>query len=118
MYIWYCFAQILQADFDIVKQHWNSHRIRKSIFNTVSGRPDSPFLLPEHHGTIGNLLLRVSQPEIDYTAEHIVQSNDFDEYEDYFNYARNALGLDMPHDWQEADSLYRRLLTVAQNGEE
>jgi hypothetical protein len=82
----------------------------------VSGRPDSLFFLPEHHGAVGNLLLRVPQSEIDYTAENIVETNDFDEYQDYFDYARRALGLDMPHDWQEADNLYRRLMTVSVNG--
>ena len=83
--LWYCFAQILQSDLDIVREHWNSHRIRKSRHNTVSGRPDSLFFLPEHHGAIANLLYAVPQSEIDYTAENILQVDGFDEYQDYFD---------------------------------
>ena len=62
--IWYCFAHILQEDLDNVREHWNSHRIRKSKQNTVPGQPDSLFFLPEHHGAVGNLLHRVLQSEI------------------------------------------------------
>ena len=114
--LWYCFAQILQNDLDIVREHWNSHRIRKSRHNTVSGRPDSLFFLPEHHGAIANLLYAVPQSEIDYTAENILQVDGFDEYQDYFDYARSALNMEMPSDWQEADSLYRSLVEVSENG--
>ena len=32
--LWYCFASVLQQDLDQVKEHWNSHRIRKSKFQT------------------------------------------------------------------------------------
>ncbi|XP_044180748.1 uncharacterized protein LOC122961932 [Acropora millepora] len=67
--LWYCYAAILQNDLNIVKEHWNSHRIRKSRHNTVSGRPDSLFYLPEHHGAVENLLLKVPQSEVDYVSK-------------------------------------------------
>ena len=114
--LWYCFAPVIQKDLDIVKEHWNSHRIRKSRHNTVPGRPDSLFYLPEFHGAVGNLLLNVPQSEIDYVSQHIIQSRSVNEYQDYFGYARNALGISPPNDWQEAERLYRKLLTVAVNG--
>ena len=28
--LWYCYAAVLQNDLNIVKEHWNSHRIKKS----------------------------------------------------------------------------------------
>ena len=28
--LWFCFSKIIQKDFDALKDHWNSHRIRKS----------------------------------------------------------------------------------------
>ena len=88
--------------------------MRKSRHNTVSSRPDSLFFLPEHYCAIANLLYTVPQSEIDYTAENILQVDGFDE--DYFDYARSALNMEMPSDWQEADSLYRRLVEVSKNG--
>ena len=114
-FLWYCFAQILQNDLHIVREHWNSHRIKKSRHNTVSG-PDSLFFLPEHHGATANLLYAVPQSEIDYTAENILQVDGFDEYQDYFDYARSALNMEMPSNWQEADSLYRKHVEVSENG--
>ena len=47
----------LQNDLDTVKEHWNTHCIRKSRYNTVAGRPDSIFYLPEQHGGVGNILM-------------------------------------------------------------
>ena len=107
--LWYCYAAILQ--------HWNSHRIRKSRHNTVSGRPGSLFYLPEHHGAVENLLLKVPQSEVDYVSEHMnINMNNGSEYQDYFAYARRSLGINFPSDWQEADQLYRKLIAVAENG--
>lgn len=112
--LWHCFTPVIQKDLDIVTEHWNSHRIRKSRHNTVSGSPDSLFHLPEFQGAVGNL--NVPQSEIDYVSRHIIQRRSLNEYQDYFDYARNALGIGLPNDWQEAERLYRKLLTVAVNG--
>ena len=114
--LWNCFAPVIQKDLDIVKEHWNSHRIRKSRHNTVPGRPDQLFYLPEFHGAVGNLLLNVPQSETDCVSQHIIQRKSVDEYQDYFDYARNALGISLPNDWQEAVRLYCKLLTIAVNG--
>ena len=48
--LWFCFADILQDDLDKVKDYWNSHRIRKSRYATVSGVPDMMYFLPEEFG--------------------------------------------------------------------
>ncbi|KAJ7382089.1 hypothetical protein OS493_037149 [Desmophyllum pertusum] len=109
--------EVLQEDLDIVKEHWNSHIIRKSRHGTVSGRPVSLFYLPEHHGAVGNLLSAVSQTEIDNVSENVVQMNYFNEYQDYFDYARRAVGINLPSDLQEADNLYRKLVVVSEHGD-
>ena len=114
--LWFCFSKVLQEDLNTVKKHWNSHRIRKSRHNTVPGRPDSLFYLPEFHGAEGNLFLNVPQSEIDYVSQQIIQRSNFNEYQKYFDYARNALEINLPNDWQEADKLFRKLLTVSENG--
>jgi hypothetical protein len=62
--LWYCFSGLLQNDIDKVKEHWNTHRIRRSRYNTVLGRPDSLFYFPEYHGGVGNVLVQVPLQEI------------------------------------------------------
>jgi hypothetical protein len=62
--LWYCFSGLLQNDIDKVKEHWNTHRIRRSRYNTVLGRPDSLFYFPEYHGGVGNVLIQVPLQEI------------------------------------------------------
>ena len=50
--LWYCFSRILQEDLDLVREHSNTHRSRDSKHNTVPGRPDEVFFLPECNGGI------------------------------------------------------------------
>ena len=38
--LWFCFKDILRADLDHVRDHWNTYYIRKSRHDTVPGRPD------------------------------------------------------------------------------
>lgn len=71
--------------------------------------------MPEFHGAVGNLL-DVPQSEIDYVSQHIIQRRIVNENQDYFDYVRNALGVSLPNDWQEAERLYHKLSTIAVNG--
>ena len=41
--LWYCFSTILQNS---VKDHLNTHRIRKSQFQTIHGRPNVLYEIP------------------------------------------------------------------------
>ena len=50
-YLWFCFARLIQEDLDRLKEHWNSHYIRESRHDTVKGRPNELFYLPELHDT-------------------------------------------------------------------
>lgn len=45
--IWFCFKELVQHDLDFVVLHWNTHYMRQSRHNTVPGRPDELFFLPE-----------------------------------------------------------------------
>ena len=49
--LWFCFSNLIQQDLDLVKHHWNTHYIRRSRHDTVPGRPDELFHLPEMHNT-------------------------------------------------------------------
>ena len=48
---WFCFGNLLQQDLDHVKEAWNSHYIRSSWHETVPGRPNELYYLPEMYGT-------------------------------------------------------------------
>ena len=54
---WTSFAKVVQIGLDEVKNNWNTHYIRKSRFETVSGRPDSLYTIPEVHGGIDGLIV-------------------------------------------------------------
>ena len=56
-YLWICFSSLIQKNLDEVKEHWNTHRIRPSRFDTISGIPDELFYLPEIHGGVDELTL-------------------------------------------------------------
>ncbi len=43
---WFCFHQILQNDLNMFRKHYNSHRIIKSKYCSVSGFPNVLFYLP------------------------------------------------------------------------
>ena len=115
--LWYCFSGVLQNDLDTVKEHWNTHRIRKSRYNTVAGRPYPIFYLPEQHGGVGNILMQVPENEINYATEEIVEMEQGNDHQEYFDYVTEALRLPPASDWQEAHRLYNRLMHVAENSD-
>ena len=77
--IWLIFswrnACVLQIGLDEVKNNWNTHGIRKSRFETVSGRPDSLYTIPEFHGGIDGLIVPVQSVALDYAYfyDHLVE---------------------------------------------
>ncbi|EDV19026.1 uncharacterized protein TRIADDRAFT_62526 [Trichoplax adhaerens] len=85
----FCFESILQDELDMVKDQWNSHRIRRSRTNVVSGVPDIMYYLP-HRFEAYNCMERVSAPMIT-EMERNVNSEDIGEntgsmHVEYFDY--------------------------------
>ena len=60
----FCFAHLRQDDLDKVKELWNTHLIRGSRHNTISGRPNELFFLPELHGGEDGLLHPILDDEV------------------------------------------------------
>ena len=114
--LWYCFSGVLQSDCDSVKDHWNTHYIRHSRHNTVRGRPDSLFFLPEYHGATNNLLLSITPNEMECVSQQVIVQQDSNEYQEYFDYARQGLNISAPNTWKEASELYEKLTDIAENG--
>ena len=110
----YCFNKVLQKELDSVKEHWNTHKIRKSRNDTVPGRPDSLFLLPDLHGA-KDCLLDAPAAEIEFGTQHITEELDGtdNENQEHFDYARVSLSMPLPDNWEEALQLYKKLMHAA-----
>ena len=54
--LWICFSSLIQKDLDLVKEQWNTHRIRASRHDTVAGIPDELYHLPERHAGTEELM--------------------------------------------------------------
>jgi len=93
-----------------MKDHWNSHRIRKSRHNTIPGRPDSLFLFPEFHGAVRNFKMEIPMTQRNYVLHHIVEEPKKNDYQEYFEYAQEHLAIEKPSNWQDALALYKTLV--------
>ena len=114
--LWFCFAGILQKILNEVKEHWNTHYIRGSRYDTVKGRPDSLYYLPERYGITDQFLLPVPQEEMQYACEHLVERVEDNEYQSYMTYLVQSCHLKQPNNWREALQLYKILLHYSYNG--
>ena len=112
--LWYCFANLLQEDLTSVKRNWNSHYIRKSRFDTVAGRPDELYFLPECNGAQNYAkqvtdaqFLDMSQYCHEYMEENVIQG--------YYCTIGNELGMSQPTHWRRALEMYHILRGIAQS---
>lgn len=114
--LWYCFSEVIQNDINFVKVHWNSHRIRNSRFETIPGRPNVLYFLPERSGGKENLKLEVEQHEIDEIEESLPAEPHKNEHQEYFKYVQEELGEEDPKSYDECLSLYKKLKDISING--
>ena len=114
--LWFCFSKLLQSHLNQVKDHWNTHYIRRSRHDTVQGRPDSLYFLPELSGGATNLLLPVPEQEEVYAQMHLIEEEEENVHDEYFQYVMQTCELQQPRHWQEALRLYHILLECASNG--
>ena len=91
---------------------WNTHYIRKSRHDTVAGRPDALFNLPERYGGADNQIVPVSQSDIAYAYSDLVQKDEDKDYQEYFQYVIQNLNKKTPEHWREALQMYRELLVI------
>ena len=114
--LWICFSALIQKDLDLVKEQWNTHRIRASRHDTVAGIPDELYHLPERHGGVDGLALNVSEDQISFAKENFleyeVESNMFEEY---FSFVLQNIAFSEPESWEEAENMYFTLMSIANN---
>ena len=84
-YLWFSFASIIQSVLDVVKDHWNSHRIRSSRSETFPGRPNVLCCLPNISGGASDVRLLIPEQKLITVSEYIAtESNSTNEYQEYF----------------------------------
>ena len=112
--LWFCFEAVLQNELDKVKQHWNTHRIRRSGHGTVPGVPDVLFYLPDRSSAVDCKWV-VQSRNIDEMEQHLnVENNDNEAhiYQEYFHYVMNHQGLQLPSSIEEAFNLFQKLKSL------
>lgn len=110
--LWFCFSGILQQDLDFVREHWNTHTIRASSYNTIAGKPDELYLLPENKGG-EDRLHPVSAEEVEFVAENLLQFEEVPNwYQHYFEHILTNMNLERATNWMDALNLYRELLHI------
>ncbi|XP_022795151.1 protein scabrous-like [Stylophora pistillata] len=81
---------ILQADLDHVRDHWNTHYIRKSRHNTVPGRPDELLYIPENSG-FKDFRCPITKQQLDDMAVCCTTDEEENIFLEYSNYGLESL---------------------------
>ena len=82
--LWFSFASVMQSELDVMKDHWNSHRIRSSRFETVLEKPDVLYCLPDISEGASNLKLHIAEQELIAVSKYVAtESNPRNEYQEY-----------------------------------
>lgn len=111
--LWYCYHKLLEEDLYRVKEHWNSHYIRKSQHETIRGIPDILFFLPEYYGG-ENCLMKVSDARLNEMEQNISETVNDNIYKEYFDYVIDAKSWFYPDNNAGAFDLYENLINLPQ----
>ena len=95
-----------------VRDHCNTHAIRASSHETISGKPDELYLLPERIGWEDRLHPVLAQ-QIEIVAENLLQFEaDTFWYQLYFKWILANLNIERPANCTDALNLYKELLLI------
>ena len=72
--LWFCFAGLLQRNLNQAKTHWNTHYVRKSRHDTISGKPNFLYYMPETHNGESGLIKEIPENEFNYVRNNLVQT--------------------------------------------
>lgn len=106
--LWFCFWRVIQNELDEVRDHWNSHYIRKSRHDTVPGVPDILYYLPENNGAV-DCLVPVSGAKIQEVEPQCHMEEEENLYKEYFEYVMETKGWDYPLNEGDAFNLFQSL---------
>ena len=111
--LWFSFSQLLQKELDEFRENWNTHYIRRSRHDTVPGRPDEHFYLPENVNAKDYLQIvddEKYQDMLNYCHDYYEESS----HQDYFNTIFTLGSFRKPESWNDALVLYRDLVDIAE----
>jgi len=109
--LWFCFSKLLQYELDKVRDHWNSHYIRRSRHDTVAGVPDILYYLPENSGSV-DCMVPVSQENISEMEQQCEIDIEEDTYQEYFEYISDSNGWEYPVNERDAFNLFQRFKQI------
>ncbi|XP_046855923.1 uncharacterized protein LOC124449024 [Xenia sp. Carnegie-2017] len=100
--LWFAF----QSSLDEVQLYWNTHHIRPSRHETVSGVPDILFSIPEQYGGF-DCLVQVPDEKLQEVEMRIAQQETENGkiFQDYFNYLVDIQQLEFPEDYNDATNI-------------
>lgn len=113
--LWFCFSKVIQNELDKVRDHWNSHYIRRSRHDTIAGVPDILYYLPENLGAV-DCLVPVSQAQIREVEPQCDMEVDEDHYKEYFEYIMDIAGWSYPLNERDAFDLFQSFNQLQLNG--
>ncbi|CAB4001850.1 Hypothetical predicted protein, partial [Paramuricea clavata] len=100
-------------ELDELQHHWNTHYIRRSRHDTLPGRPDELYFLPENENAV-NHAHTIEEDKyhdmLNYCHEYHKESL----YYEYFTHVFTLGGFESPNTWNDALTLYREILGVAE----
>ena len=110
--LWFCFYRVLNDDLQKFKECWNSHHIRQSRHDCVSGSPNVLYYLPERSGGVDNLQAVTHAKIFEMQQQHVMDDEE-NEYEDYFHYVMESESLLYPTNAEQAFNTFQKLLHIA-----
>ena len=98
--LWFSFNEMLQQDLDFFRVHWNIHFICQSRHNTIAGKPDEIYFLPEYFGGEDQLqpITNAQLEEVASQCEEAIEGND---YQSYLSHVVDLQQLSKPTNWKE-----------------
>ena len=94
-----------------VKDHWNSHKISKSLYGSVHGVPDVMYFLLEYYGH-EKCLVSVPENLAEDMEVHCQSETEDNLYLDYFEYILENNGWTYPSSEREVIRLYQYIIGI------
>ncbi|XP_046842108.1 uncharacterized protein LOC124436205 [Xenia sp. Carnegie-2017] len=110
--LWFCFQSVLQNELNDIIDHWNTHYIRRSRYDTIPGVPNLLYFLPELTGG-ADYIVQVPTDKINEMEEECEMEEGLNDYKEYFEHVMEIKGLRLPNNATEALALFQCLVEAA-----